>query len=382
MFNHAERHRKSSPIIEAMHVDMKNALCALLLVFNAGCAATPASPPASVPDHVDITWMSVTNMYFELGPVGLLADGYISRIPKDNFYGPGGGLGQTHTPYKPDSAAVARMLGALGGPSKVNVLLTGHSHFDHSFDTGVWSKLTGARVIGSKTTCYQAFAQNIPRDRCTTVNGGEKIALADGVTMWVVRWNHSGDPAINPEQHNPVELSAIPRLDPATGGLRAGVAEDFPNGGGNRAFLFVVDGPRGRFSWLFTNSASAVDLAVPIVVDGVNYGAPLENLRLAMAAAQLSSVDLWIGTGGVAVSQMVVPVIKPAAFLPVHWDDFWAPFSAGVTTPYSDPPTEAFMAAAGVRVVRPAQYMDKWRLDRSGVRAIDNSAAKQVYAFH
>jgi hypothetical protein len=364
-----------------MHVLMR-ALRASGFMLLASCASAPAAPSATAPDHVDITWMSVTNMYFELGPLGVLADGYMSRIPKDNFFGPGGGLGQTHTPYKPDSAAVARMLGALGGPSKVNVLLTGHSHFDHSFDTGVWSKLTGARVIGSKTTCYQVFAQNIPRDRCLTVNGGEKISLADGVTMWVVRWNHSGDPAVNPEQHNPVELSAIPRLDPATSGLRVGVAEDFPNGGGNRAYLFVVNGPRGRFSWLFTNSASAVDLAVPIVVDGVNYGAPIENLKSAMAAAQLSSVDLWIGTGGVAVSQMVVPVIKPTAFLPVHWDDFWSPFEVGVAKPYSDPGTEAFLTKAGVKLVRPVQYMDKWRLDRSGVRVIDNSAAKQVYGFH
>jgi hypothetical protein len=29
----------------------------------------------TAPDHVDITWMSVTNMYFELGPLGVLADG-------------------------------------------------------------------------------------------------------------------------------------------------------------------------------------------------------------------------------------------------------------------------------------------------------------------
>ena len=92
--------------------------------------------------------------------------------------------------------------------------------------------------------------------------------------MRVVRWNHSGDPAVNPEQHNPVELNAVPVRDPATGGLRAGVAEDFPNGGGNRAYLFIVDGPDGRFSWFFNNSASAVDLHVPIVVDGVDYGAP------------------------------------------------------------------------------------------------------------
>ena len=121
----------------------------------------------------------------------------------------------------------------------MNLLLTGHSHWDHSFDTATWSKLTGARIIGSKTTCLQSQAEGVPAERCRAVFGRETIPLAEGVTMRVVRWNHSGDPAVNPEQHNPVELAAVPVPDPATGGLRAGVAEDFPNGGGNRGFLFT-----------------------------------------------------------------------------------------------------------------------------------------------
>ena len=199
--------------------------------------------------------------------------------------------------------------------------------------------------------------------------------------MWVVRWNHSGDPAVNPEQHNPVELDAVPRLDLATGGLRVGVAEDFPNGGGNRAFLFAVDGPQGRFSWLFQNSASAVDLAAPIIVDGINYGAPIENLKAAMRAAGLTSVDLWIGTGGIVVSEMVVPVIRPKTFLPVHWDGLWGSFQAGVTRPYADPGTEAVLAKAGVQLLRPAQYMDKWRLDAGGIRPLENPAVKRALGF-
>ena len=31
------------------------------------------------------------------------------------------------------------------------------------------------------------------------MKGGEKISIAAGVSMYVVRWNHSGDPAVNPE---------------------------------------------------------------------------------------------------------------------------------------------------------------------------------------
>ena len=356
----------------------KRNLFAIALVSACTSAVIPGGHPA--PDHVDLTWMSITNMYFEIASLGVVVDGYITRVPQDIFIG--ASLERTRVPVKPDSAAVARVLSALGGPSKVNVLLTGHSHFDHSFDTGAWSMLTGARVIGSKTTCYQVIAQRVPRERCSIVNGGEKIVLADGVTIWVVRWNHSGDPAVNPVQHNPLELDAEPGVDPATGGLRVGLAEDFPNGGGNRAYLFVVDGPHGRFSWFFQNSASPVDLATPIIVAGVNYGAPIENLKAAMRAAGLTFVDLWIGTGGGAVAEMVLPVIKPKAFLPVHWDGLWGAFEAGVTKPYSDPATEAVLTKAGVRLLRPTQYMDKWRLDRDGVRSLENSAVKTALGFH
>ena len=114
-----------------------------------------------------------------------------------------------------------------------------------------------------------------------------------------------------------------------------GVAEDFPNGGGNRAYLFTVDGPDGQFSWFFSNSASAVDLHVPIVVDGVDHGAPIENLKSAMKDAKLTSVDLWIGSSAAPVAKLVVPVLRPKAFLPVHWDGLWGAFEAGVPKPYA-----------------------------------------------
>jgi hypothetical protein len=354
----------------------KTTIAALLVAV--GLAATLR---AAGPDHVDLTWLSISNIYQEVGALRILTDGYITRIPQNAFFGGGGGLASTRQAFKPDVEAVRRVLDVMGGPPSVNLLLTGHSHFDHSFDTATWSRLSGARILGSKTTCLQAQAEGLPADRCTAVAGGERLTLGDGVVMRVIRWNHSGDAAANPEQHNPVELTAVPRLDPATGGLRAGVAEDFPNGGGNRAFLFVVDGPAGRYSWFFNNSASAVDLHVPIVVDGVNFGAPLENLRAAVAAERLDAVDLWIGSGGASVAQLVVPVIKPKAFLPVHWDGLWGAFLAGVPRPYSDRPLETFLASAGVRVVAPTQYFDKWRLDHDGIRPIPNDAQKRALGF-
>ena len=346
------------------------------------CAALGGGAGAqAAPDHVDITWMSITNMYFDLGGQKIVADGFITRLPPEIFFSGASGYGKTQRAVHPDEAAVKEVLDALGGKPAVKLLLTGHNHFDHAFDTGTWAKLSGARVIGAPTACLQTRAQGIPARRCTPVFGGEVFELERGVRLHAIRWNHSGGPAQNPELHEPRELDVLPVPD-ASGALRAGVLEDFPNGGGNRAYLFTVDGPKGRFSWFFQDSGSPVDLREPVVVAGKNYGAPLDNLRAAMKSAAIDSVDLWIATGGREMAALVLPVLKPAAYLPVHWDGLFGPFKAGPSQPYDDPELGRMLADAGVRLITPVQYMDKWRLDAQGIRAVDNSTVKQKLGFN
>jgi hypothetical protein len=117
--------------------------------------------------------MSISNVLYESGSLGIVTDGYITRIPQSEFYGGGGGLAFTRKAYTPDVKGVTRVMNALGGTSKIQILLSGHSHFDHSFDTATWSRLTCARIIGPKTTCLQAEAEKIPRDRCRCFRQGK-----------------------------------------------------------------------------------------------------------------------------------------------------------------------------------------------------------------
>src|SRR5262249_45756051 len=110
------------------------------------------------PNPVEITWISISNNVYQIGPLRLRPDGYIPRIPQSECYGGGGGLAYTRKAYRPDVEGVMRVMNAIGGASKIQILLSGHSHFDHSFDTATWSGLTGARIIGPKTTCLQVEA--------------------------------------------------------------------------------------------------------------------------------------------------------------------------------------------------------------------------------
>jgi hypothetical protein len=112
-------------------------------------------------------------------------------------------------------------------------------------------------------------------------------------------------------------------------------------------------------------------------VDGKDYGAPLSNLQRTMQEAGLDRVDLWIGTGSVPVAELVVPILKPKAHIPVHWDDFFSPFLAGVIKPHSDPALKRFLEISNITLLTPRQYMDKWRLDSQGTRAISNEAVQR-----
>lgn len=353
---------------------------ALTLALPAVAQEGDAGPSTSEAPIVRLTWMSIANWLFELNDVRILMDGYFTRVPAPPFFfGGGGGLAFTQAAFPIDVPMVLRVREAIGDP--LHWVYTGHSHFDHSWDSPLWAALTGAQLIGSRTTCLQAQGQNLPSTQCSELVGGERIAFGEGVTGYVVRWNHSGSSAANPEQHDPVELVAAPSPDPVTGGFRAGVSEDYPNGGGGRMMLFVIERGGLQVSFFVNDSASATDLASPIVVDGVNYGAPLDNLSRALADAGLDSVDLWIGTGGAAVAALVVPVLHPRTYIPNHWDGLYSPFLAGVPTPYSDGALTAYLAAQGISLLPQTQYMDGYAVTPGGVERLENRELKASLGF-
>jgi len=348
-------------------------------------ATLPATSALAAPSSVELTWMSIANWYFKVGDKRIMMDAYITRIPGPPFFYappdfPGDQYAYTQKPATVDVDAVKKVRDAVLGMSKLDYMLVGHSHWDHSWDSPTWAKLTGAQMIGGQSSCLQAQAQGVDKAGCRSVSGGEKIVLGDGITMRVVRFNHSGD-ASNPIQHFARELYRPPVPDPATGGLRAGVGEDYPNGGGNRAFLFTIDAADGPLSFFVNNSSSAYDLDRDIVVDGVSYGSPMGNLRAAMADAGLTQVDLWIGTGGKPVAEKIVPIARPKVYIPNHWDGLFNPFWPGMPYPFKDDALKAYLDEQRIPMLPQKQYFDTYVLSRAGVKMEVNHEVKAKLGF-
>lgn len=375
----------------------------LLLVLLLGVFSlfsTVGTPALAAKPHkvkVRLTWMGIANWLFEVGKTRIVMDGAITRFGpgRDNFFGPGNGLEFTFEPVTIDVEGVQQVIDALGLKKKgkkkkqtVDFILTGHSHLDHAYDTGIWNLETGAHIIGSQSTCFTSIATGVDPNDCTVVNGGESLDLGSGVTVHVFRLHHSGGSLTGPCQ-NPIELSGppTPTFDPVTGVIqfRAGIEEDFVNGGGARGYIFTVDnGRRGPISWVFIDSTSRVAcFDLPVIVDGVDFGVPRANMIAAMAAAGLDSVDLLIQNGSTSFSMLSVPILNPRAFLPNHQGSFTEPFLLGNTrAPFSSPALEDFLDSRGIELVIPVQFMDKWKLDAKGIKAKKNRRVKKKLGFN
>ncbi len=347
------------------------------------------------PQQVLLTWMSVTNWLCEVGTTRILTDGYITRIPQDAFSGVGFA---TAAPTKPDEPAIRRLIDALGSSGKIDFILTGHSHFDHSFDTAVWAKLTGARIIGSRSTCLQAVAQGVPSSQCTAVEGGEVLPLGDHVTVRVVRWNHSGDVStpMGRVLYTPMELVKSPIVPAGAAGLRPGTLQDFPNGGGARAYLFTITTATGPVSWFYSNTgnadtfqrAAAIDeqffttqgFSLDNLVFATQEAAPQDNLRAAMKAAGLDGVDVWTGFSDQRLAEVVGTILRPKVHIPHHWDGLFSSFFSGVPFPYTSVAGADGVATAlkaqSIALLPPQQYMDKYQLITKGVTPIANEEIK------
>lgn len=139
----------------------------------AACAhAAPASPiPPREP--IALTYLGVAGWQLEANGKTILTDPYFSRPADPN------------QPLVPDAAAIA-----AHAPVRADLIVVGHSHYDHLLDVADVAKRTGAEVIGSLSTIRVAIASGVPEGQLTGIAGGEDLERP-GFTVRVIRSLHS-----------------------------------------------------------------------------------------------------------------------------------------------------------------------------------------------
>jgi len=115
-----------------------------------------------------LDWLGCATFRLNLGSMVVLLDAYLDRVPS----APPVGVG-------------------VDDIDRADWILVGHSHFDHVYGAERIAARTGATIIGSYETVRIMHAQGIPEEQLIAVAGGERIRLADDVSVEVFPSQHS-----------------------------------------------------------------------------------------------------------------------------------------------------------------------------------------------
>lgn len=275
---------------------------------------------------IRIRWFGTAAHSIETASTTLLLDPFVSRQ---------GFTSLLTRPLTSDLGAIERHL-----PSRVDAILCGHSHYDHVADAPAIAQLTGAKLIGSASTCAWGRAFGLPDSQL-------EVVPPEGRTLVV------GDCAITfvPSRHGRATFGRIPfpgTVEHAPGPF--GRLHHYRMGG---AFGILVDASGTRI--YHNGSADLVD-------------AELEGHHADVLLACLAGRK-----GTERYLERLVAHLEPRVIVPTHHDAFFAPLEEGVfLLPGID--VEGFMKQA--KVLRPDAlalaplYGEVLALDRFGRDAV------------
>jgi L-ascorbate metabolism protein UlaG (beta-lactamase superfamily) len=106
------------------------------------------------PDGVRVQWLGTAGFAIEHAGHTLLVDPYLTRASLARCI---------VAPLRPDHDVLARHL------PRADVIVAGHTHFDHVLDVPRIARTTGARVFGSRSAEALCLAQGVERSRVESV---------------------------------------------------------------------------------------------------------------------------------------------------------------------------------------------------------------------
>ncbi|MBX3259213.1 MAG: MBL fold metallo-hydrolase [Labilithrix sp.] len=111
-----------------------------------------------------ISWLGTAGFVVESREATVLIDPFVTRP----------GIRRIAKPFVPDDLAIARHVlaqgpGAAPPRRKIDAVLCGHSHYDHIADAPRIAKLSGAKLVGSASTCAWGRAEGLGEEQLVRI---------------------------------------------------------------------------------------------------------------------------------------------------------------------------------------------------------------------
>lgn len=251
----------------------------------------PSAAVVSEPgDMVTVTWLGVSTLLFDDRETQVLIDGNFTRLNPFEV--------ALFLPVSSDVATINYALTAFR-MNRVAAIVPAHSHFDHAMDVGHVANRTSAVILGSESTASVARGAQVPVDQYQILAEGEVRQFGD----FTIRLLASRHAPIKPGGEGPWFPGTIdePLAQPAS-------VDNWKEG---VVWSIFIGHPRG--TTLIQASGG--------FIEGKLKGESADVVMLGIAGL--------VGLGKEYVRKLwneTIPVTGATRIIPVHHDDFTAPF--------------------------------------------------------
>jgi L-ascorbate metabolism protein UlaG (beta-lactamase superfamily) len=232
-----------------------------------------------------VRWLGTAGFVVQTEKTTVLVDPFVSRQS----------LGAVALlPMKPDDDAIAKYI-----PARVDAVLCGHSHYDHVLDAPRIAKKTGAKLVGSRSTCAWGRAEGVAEDKLVEIPpDGAALTIGDVKVRFVA------------SVHGKVKFGPlrIPQLPGEVPTVKPGAHRvfDYKMGGAYGLLLEAAD-----VTLYHNGSADLVDAEL----EGVHA-----DVLIAGLAGRRATRDY---------TKRLVTLLRPKLAIPTHHDAFFAPLERG-----------------------------------------------------
>lgn len=270
----------------------KSNLSICLTALLSLCTALHISSIKAQESPIQLRYLGTAGWEINDGTITVLIDPYISRVKLGT--GPGVSPDDTRETVNRSDVFVSDTILIDSIITKADFILAHHSHFDHLADVPYIAKKTGAKVIGTETTCNILRAYGISNEQLYPVKGGEDYQF-ENFSVQVIPSIHS---ALNDKHY----IDSRTYTEPPSAPLKI---SEFIEGG---SLMFLA-----RFK-----NHNVLTMGSMNFVERELFG---QKPDILLAGVNRSQLGLYKYN-----ERLLAVTNKPKYIIPTHWDNFRLPY--------------------------------------------------------